>query len=168
MAPPCGSFVIRKSTYQYDWISIIISTFITSSYWYDHISMIIKERLITEIKLSHWRKTNDWVNMCASVNIYKSCWSDHIIMIISIWSLRYDPIFIFDMIITSNQAMLWLYYRVKVFEQYPLWPNQIWAIKEMDRRMHTYNMGFSAWFPKRECKAKPLIKPKKAYNTATC
>ena len=42
-------------------------------------------------------------------------------------------------IITSHQTMIFLYYCVKVLEQYLLWPNQIWAVKAMDRR--TYNRG---------------------------
>ena len=35
--------------------------------------------------------------------------------------------------------MIWSYYWVKHDEQYPLWPNQIWAIGAMDSR--TYYRG---------------------------
>ena len=40
--------------------------------------------------------------------------------------------------------MIWSYRWVKYFEQYPLWPKQIWAIKAMDSR--TYNRGIFRLF----------------------
>ena len=40
--------------------------------------------------------------------------------------------------------MIWSYYWVKHVEQYPLWPNQIWAIKAMDSR--TYYRGIFRLF----------------------
>ena len=55
---------------------------------------------------------------------YNSWWNDHI------------SLMTIDMIITSHQAMIWSYQWVKHVEQYPLWPNQIWAIKAMDSRMY--------------------------------